>query len=125
MANDAKIENIVVSSIDNLKLSSLTGDNLKTIEILHSRVTVSDLCMFISPRKLQNLNLFNVNNSTLMVHSIFTDKSKSCGSENAQESSRKLKVVNMVANYLGIILLKNLQFETILKTFFVISGHDS
>ena len=95
MANDAKIENIVVNSIDNLKLSSLTGDNLKTIEILHSRVTVSDLCMFISPRKLQNLNLLYVTNSTLMVHSIFTDKSQSCGSENTPESSRKLKVVNM------------------------------
>ena len=95
MANDAKIENIVVNSIDNLKLSSLTGDNLKTIEILHSRVTVSDLCMFISPKKLQNLNLLYVTNSTLMVHSIFTDQSQSCGSENTPESSRKLKVVNM------------------------------
>ena len=97
MANDAKIENIVVNSIDNLKLSSLTGDNLKNIEILHSRVTVSDLCMFISPRKLQNMNLFYVNNSTLMVHSIFTDQSQGCVSENAQETSRKLKVINMVA----------------------------
>ena len=95
MSNDAKIEKIVVNSIDNLKVSSLTGNNLKTIEILHSRVTVYDLCMFVSPRKLKDLNLFHVNNSTLMVHSIFTDQSKSCGSENAQESSRKLKVVNM------------------------------
>ena len=97
MSKDAKIEKIVVNSIDNLKITSLTGNNLKTIEILHSRVTVYDLCMFISPRKVQNMNLFHVNNSTLMVHSIFTDKSKSCGSENAQESSRKLKVVNIVA----------------------------
>ena len=97
MANDAKIENIVVNSIDNLKISSLTGNNLKNIEILHSRVTVYDLCMFISPRNMKNMNLFHVNNSTLMVHSIFTDQSQSCGTENAQESSRKLKVVNMVA----------------------------
>ena len=97
MANDAKIENIVVNSIDNLKISSLTGNNLKNIEILHSGVTVYDLCMFISPRNMKNMNLFHVNNSTLMVHSIFTDQSQSCGTENAQESSRKLKVVNMVA----------------------------
>ena len=97
MANDAKIENIVVNSIDNLKISSLTGNNLKTIEILHSRVTVSDLCMFISPRKLQNLNLLYVTDSTLMVHSIFTDQSQSCGGENTPESSRKLRVVNMFA----------------------------
>ena len=97
MSNDAKIENIVVNSIDNLKISSLSGNNLKNIEILHSRVTVYDLCMFISPRKLQNLNMFHVSSSTLMVHSIFTDLSQSCGSENAEESSRKLKVVNMVA----------------------------
>ena len=97
MSNDAKIEKIVVNSIDNLKITSLTGNNLKTIEIFHSRVTVYDLCMFISPRKVQNMNLFHVNNSTLMVHSIFTDQSQSCGSENAQESSRKLKVINIVA----------------------------
>ena len=125
MSNDAKIEKIVVNSIDNIKVSSLSGKNLKTIDIVNSNVTVYDLCMFISPRKLQNLNLFHVSSSTLMVHSIFTDLSQSCGSENAEESSRKLKVVNMVANYLGIVRIKNLQFETILKTFFVISGHDS
>ena len=125
MSKDAKIEKIVVNSIDNIKVSSLSGKNLKTIDIVNSNVTVYDLCMFISPRKLQNLNLFHVSSSTLMVHSIFTDLSQSCGSENAEESSRKLKVVNMVANYLGIVRIKNLQFETILKTFFVISGHDS
>ena len=93
MSSDAKIDKINVNSIDNLKISSLTGNNLKNIEILHSRLTVYDLCMFISPRKLQTLNLFHVNDSTLMVHSVFTDQSQGCGNENAQESSRKLKVL--------------------------------
>ena len=97
MSNDAKIEKIVLNSIDNIKVSSLTGNNLKAIEILHSGLTVYDLCMFISPRKVPNLNLFHVNYSTLMVHSIFPDQSKSCGSKNAQESSRKLKVINTVS----------------------------
>ena len=60
LSRDPKIEQLVIKSKSGLKISSVTGNSLVTIDIYGTDIEISDLCMFMSPTGLENLKTVRI-----------------------------------------------------------------
>jgi hypothetical protein len=64
--NDPNIKNLVIGSKSGLKISSITGRTLLSINITVSNLEISDLCSLIKREKLGSLNRFHIEDATLV-----------------------------------------------------------
>jgi hypothetical protein len=119
LSQDPRIKHLVIKSESGLKISSVSGNSLTSIDIYGTDIEISDLCMFTSSTGLDNLKTVRIRGTLVN----FNAEQFDCDVPRFASSTEPAKVILNIT-HISVMYFLLLCFSTSIITFTKIKNYN-